>query len=182
MGFYKDRQIYIYINEIHIRGLKSGWSSNFNPSELWDDLRKIGTLVGLMRPAFLHHFDQFLRALQRNCINLWPFMIHRNIFNDCHKILQIRVRSFSGQNFPQQDSIRVNVNFERVLLSFQELRCHPMLNKAKNTIVPSWVVIISASGDRESPKSATFILKLSFSFVTKTFKDLRSLWMMTGFI
>lgn len=50
------------------------------------------------------------------------------------------------------------------------------------TIVPSWVVIISASGDRERPKSATFIFQLFPFFVTKTFNDLRSRWIIIGFI
>ncbi len=42
------------------------------------------------------------------------------------------------------------------------------------TKVPRYIVIISASGDLESPKSATFATHFPLSIVTKTLSDFKS--------
>ena len=42
------------------------------------------------------------------------------------------------------------------------------------TIVPSCVVIMSAYGDLDKQKSATFIFQLFYTLVTNTFNDFKS--------
>ena len=156
--------------------------SHLNPLELLDNLRKIRPLVWLVCPAFLHHDDQLSGALQRNHVCLRTLVVDGYVLYDSHEVLQVWVRGPSAQNFPQQNSIRIYVHFQRILFSFEKLGSHPMLNNIDITMVPSCVVIISASGERDSPKSATFILNSPFYFATNTFKDLRSRWIITGFI
>lgn len=57
-----------------------------------------------------------------------------------------------------------------------------MLNRNKCTSVPKYIVIISLSGLRERPKSATLAVKTPFYSITNTLRLLRSLWMMGGVI
>ena len=57
-----------------------------------------------------------------------------------------------------------------------------MLNKHRFTRVPRYIVIISAYGFLESPKSATFALKVPFVYVTNTLRLFKSRWIIGGFI
>lgn len=100
----------------------------------------------------------------------------------CHWIWELIIWRFSCTYLPENHRIWIYVHFYRVLLVVQQLWGHPMLYHMKFTRVPRYMVIIYAYGLLERPKSATFAINLLLFYMTNTFRLLRSLWMIGGFI